>query len=78
MILRMRLRDNSLCEGSGGVVKLPVAIVMFGRRVVFASIPRMVAFVLFELPIHSCMLAHMSGQSLVSSCLVTSLACIDI
>ena len=60
MMLRIRLRESSLCDGSGGRVKLPVMFVMFGSKVVFASIPIVVVCVSLELPIHSWILAHMS------------------
>ena len=53
MMLRMRLRDSSLCEGSGGRVKLSVMFVMFGSNVVFASIPIIVVKVSLESPTHS-------------------------
>ena len=45
MMLSIRLRDSALCEGSGGRVNLPVMFVMFGGRVVYASIPIMVVCV---------------------------------
>ena len=54
MMLRMRLRDSSLCEGSDDRVNLPVIFGMFGSNVVFASIPRIVVRVSWDSPIHWC------------------------
>ena len=52
MMLRIRLRDISLCEGSGDRVNLPVIFGMFGSNDVLASIPMIVIRVSLHSPIH--------------------------
>ena len=61
MMLRIRLLERSLCEGSGGRVNLLVTFGMFGSRVVFASIPIIVVKVSLGSPIHWCISPHISG-----------------
>ena len=61
MMLRIRLRDNSLCEGSGDRVNLQVIFGMFGTNVALASIPIIVVKVSLDSPIHWCIPPHISG-----------------